>query len=139
MTSKTLKTLTAGFLAATIATASFVTPAAAGGSFSISIAPQNADEANAMRAGMQIYSLFNGIKNGGGIKQNGYNNSAGLGQYGGGNTGIVHQEGSGHSGTVQQHGNDNAYGLFQFGKNTSADVSQYGHGQTGATFQFGWD
>jgi hypothetical protein len=138
MTSKTLKTLSAGIVAATIATTALIAPAAAGGSISFSVAPQNQEEADLMRAGMQIYSLIKGAKNGH-INQHGYNNSAGLGQYGYGNTGIVHQEGSGHSGTVQQHGNDNAYGLFQFGKNTSADVSQHGHGQTGATFQFGWD
>ena len=137
-TQKTHNTLMAGLVAATLGAAAMASPAAAGGSLSFSITPNNAEDARAMRTGMQVYSLFNGARNGGSIRQNGRNNEAGLGQNGHGNVGIVHQEGDGHSGTVQQNGNHNAYGLFQFGENTDGHVVQNGNGQTGATFQFGW-
>jgi minor curlin subunit len=124
------QTLTASLVALTIGTAG-------GGSVSISIAPGNAKQEQAMRAGLGLYGLYNGIKNGG-IKQRGAGNMAGLLQNGRGNFGVVHQEGRGHNGTLQQNGNGNNYGLFQFGKNTNGHVSQYGNGGTGATFQFGW-
>ncbi len=112
-------------------------PAAAGGSVSISLAPANAKQDRAMRAGLGIYALYNGIKNGG-IRQKGVNNSAGLAQSGSGNLGVVHQKGNGHNGTLQQNGNGNSHGLFQFGRNTNGHVVQNGNGGTGATFQFGW-
>lgn len=134
---KTIKTLAASLVALTIGTAALAVPASAGGSVSISVAPGNAKDAHAMRTGLQIYSLYNGIKSGG-IKQRGSGNIAGLLQNGSGNLGIVHQEGKGHNGTVQQNGHGNSYGLFQFGKNTSGHATQNGNGQTGATFQFGW-
>ncbi|MFK8033194.1 MAG: curlin repeat-containing protein, partial [Hyphomicrobiales bacterium] len=96
--------------ALTIATAAALTaaPAQAGGSISISLEPQNAKQEQAMRAGLLIFGIANGIKNGGHIGQNGNNNSAGLAQNGSGNLGIVHQDGDGHNGTVQQNGNNNA-------------------------------
>ena len=134
---KIIKTAAASLVAMTIATSVLTVPAAAGGSVSISLAPGSAKDAQALRTGLQVYSLYNGIKNGG-IKQRGSGNIAGLLQNGGGNLGIVHQEGNGHNGTVQQNGNGNAYGLFQFGKNTNGHAVQNGNGQTGATFQFGW-
>ncbi|WP_346913300.1 curlin [uncultured Roseibium sp.] len=128
------KTLTA----ATIATFVSIGSAFAGGSFSINIAPTDADQATAMRAGLAMYSVFNGIKQGGGIKQNGFGNMAGVLQNGLGNNAVVHQQGNGHNGTIQQNGNNNSYGLFQFGQGTDAHIAQNGNGQTGATFQFGW-
>ncbi len=137
-TTKLAKTLIAGIVVVGIASTSAIAPATAGGSLSISIAPTNAEEADAMRAGLQIYSIINSIQNGG-IRQHGNNNRAGLRQNGGGNFGVVHQEGNGHNGTLNQNGNNNAYGLFQFGENTNANVNQHGNGQTGATFVFGWD
>ena len=132
------KRIAAGLVAATISTATLVTPAAAGGSISFNFAPRTADEANALRTGLAIYGLIKGAKNGGNISQNGTNNSAGLQQYGQGNFGVVHQDGRGHNGTVQQYGGYNSYGLFQFGKNTNGHVTQQGYRGTGATFQFGW-
>lgn len=109
----------------------------AGGSFSISLAPQNAEQEQVMRAGLMVYGLVNQIQ-GSGIRQRGSGNSAGLRQTGPGNLGIVHQEGNGHNGTISQSGSNNAYGLFQFGRGTSAQVAQSGNGATGTTFQFGW-
>ncbi len=131
------QTLTASLVALTLGTAATTAPAAAGGSVSISIAPGNAQQERAMRAGLGLYGLYNGIKSGS-IKQRGSGNMAGLLQNGRGNFGVVHQEGRGHNGTLQQNGNGNSYGLFQFGRNTNGHVSQYGNGGTGATFQFGW-
>ena len=138
MTQKTLKTLTAALLAATIGTAALTLPAAAGGAISFSYVPTNARDARALQHGLQLYSLFNALQNGATIRQFGMNNAAGIGQNGYGNTGIIHQEGSGHTGTLQQNGNNHAYGIFQFGQNTNANVVQSGNGQVGATVQFGW-
>jgi minor curlin subunit len=130
--------LTALAAAAAIAAGTLapLAPAHAGGSVSISIAPGSADAEHAMRAGLGLFAIANGIKNGS-ITQNGIGNAAGLIQNGSGNLGIVHQEGNGHEGTLTQNGNGNAHGLFQFGQGASGHVSQSG-GQTGATFQFGW-
>lgn len=113
------------------------TPAAAGGSFSISILPGSERDAQMLRGGMQLYSMYKDIR-GAGITQRGRGNSAGVAQDGRGNLGIVHQEGRGHNGTISQRGDNNAHALFQFGRNTSANIDQRGHGQTGATFQWGW-
>lgn len=135
---KTASALKASLVILSIGTAGMMTaPAAAGGSVSISVAPTNARQEQAMRAGLGIYALYNGIKNGG-IRQKGFNNSAGLLQNGSGNLGVVHQRGNGHNGTLQQNGNGNSHGLFQFGSNTNGHIAQTGNGGTGATFQFGW-
>ena len=117
--------------------AALTAPAHAGGSISIGITPTDPEHAQAMAAGMQIYSLINGAKNGT-IQQNGFGNMAGIGQNGSGNTGIIVQEGDGHNGTIEQNGNNNTCGLFQFGENTDGQCLQNGDGQTSATVQFGW-
>jgi hypothetical protein len=137
MIRKTLNTLVAGLVAGMLASTATIAPAQAGGSISITVAPKNADEEKLMKAGLAIYAISQGIKNGS-IKQNGSGNMAGLLQNGHGNLGVVHQEGSGHNGTLQQNGNHNSYGLFQFGKNTNGHVVQNGNGGAGTTFQFGW-
>jgi minor curlin subunit len=134
---KTASTLIASLVVLSIGSAGMTAPAAAGGSVSISVAPSNAKLEKAMRTGLSLYALYNGIRNGG-IRQKGSNNSAGLLQNGSGNLGIVHQQGDGHDGTLQQDGNGNSHGLFQFGRNTSGHIAQNGNGGTGATFQFGW-
>jgi hypothetical protein len=137
MTRSTIKTTMATLLAATIATAALSSAASAGGSISFNIAPKNAQEEQAIKAGLAIYGIVNAVQ-GGAINQNGTNNMAGLAQLGSGNFGVVHQEGDGHNGTLQQNGNGNSYGIFQFGEGTSNDVVQNGNGETGATFSFGW-
>ncbi len=131
-------TLKAALAAATLGFATIAAPAHAGGSVSVTVAPTNADEAQAMRAGLAIYSVVNGFSGGSGIRQVGFGNAAGLAQNGGGNVGIVHQQGSGHNGTLSQNGSGNAHGLFQFGRNTDSHVARNGNGGTGATFVFGW-
>ena len=135
---KLTKSILTGLSAAMIATFMAAAPASAGGQIQINVAPQNADQDKAMRTGLALYSIVQGIKAQGGITQNGNGNKAGVAQMGTGNQGIIHQEGDGHNGNVQQAGNNNAYGLFQFGKNTNSHVGQSGNGGTGATFVFGW-
>jgi hypothetical protein len=137
-TRRALRILMAGLVAATIGAAPFATPAAAGGSVSLSIIPGNAEQARALRTGLALYSLFRDARSGAIVRQRGHDNAAALAQHGRGNTGIIHQRGNNHSGTLEQHGNRNAYGLFQFGRNANGHVVQHGNGQTGATFQFGW-
>ena len=117
--------------------AALTAPALAGGSISFGYAPTDHDEAQALATGMQLYSLFNGLKNGS-IQQNGFGNMAGVAQNGSGNTGIIVQDGNGHNGTIEQNGNNNACGLFQFGENTDGHCIQNGDGQAAATVQFGW-
>ncbi len=136
--SKTTNTMIAALAAAFIGSTTLPGSASAGGSVSFSHAPTSDQDIRALEAGLQFYSLYEGLKNGANIRQRGWNNAAGIAQYGSGNQGIIHQKGSGHSATLRQNGNGNSYGIFQFGKNTSANVSQYGNGQAGTTFQFGW-
>ncbi len=135
---KALKAIIIGLMAATIASPALAAPANIGGSLSITILPAAGEQADAMRAGMQIFQLINAMENGANISQNGTNNSAGIGQNGMGNNGLIYQDGVGHNATLNQTGNNNSYGIFQFGENTDVDVSQYGNDQTGATFVFGF-
>jgi hypothetical protein len=137
MIRKTLTTIMASVLAVAIGSAALTVPALAGGSISIGYAPTDPDEARALSAGMQIYSLVNGLKNGS-ISQNGFGNIGGIAQNGSGNNGILVQEGNGHNGTIEQNGNNNSCGLFQFGENTDGSCVQNGDGQAAATVQFGW-
>jgi len=138
MTRNIFTSAKAALVAIFIGTAGLTAPAMAGGQISIGITPTDPDQANAMRVGLGIYSLVQGMKQGGGISQNGNGNAAGLVQNGFGNTGVVHQEGNGHTGTVEQNGHNNACGLFQFGENTDGKCVQNGNGQTGITAQFGF-
>jgi hypothetical protein len=131
-------TLTASLVAGMIATAGFAAPAMAGGSISFSFMPTNPSDAQGLQAGLQIYSLFNSLRQGANIKQRGKHNIAGIGQNGAGNQGIIYQEGSNHSATLAQNGNNNTYGIFQFGRGTNVNVVQNGYGGTGTTFAFGW-
>lgn len=138
MTHSALSAMKTTFAAVAFTTAAFAAPAHAGGSVAFTVTPTNANEAQAMRAGLAIYSLVNGFSSGSGITQSGFANAAGLAQNGGGNVGVVHQQGSGHNGTLTQNGNGNAHGLFQFGNGSTSHVVQNGNGGTGATFAFGW-
>ena len=115
-----------------------IAPAAAEGTFSISVNAHNAQDRHVLSSALQIYSIVSSLRGRSGVIQRGENNNAGLRQEGWGNLGIVQQRGRGHQGSLQQIGSGNSHGLFQFGKNTNANVDQMGHGQTGATFVFGW-
>ena len=138
MTNTNLKALAISFTALMIGSAVLTAPATAGGSISLTYAPQDAKQARALQTGLLVYGIVNAAQRGASIKQIGTNNLAGLAQNGSGNLGIIHQEGRGHSGTLRQNGNGNSYGIFQFGKGTNADIVQNGSGQTGATIQVGW-
>lgn len=113
-------------------------PAVAGGSFSVQVDPTNADEANAIRAGLAIFAIAKALEGDASILQNGMGNAAAIGQNGDGNWGVVQQEGNGHTGTLSQNGDGNAYGIFQFGEGTDGHVNQTGDYGTGLLFQVGW-
>ena len=135
----TRKTLIATLAAATLSSALLVGPAAAGGSISFTYTPTNAQDAQALKMGLTIYSMYQYSQaNGGGITQKGLMNAAGLGQNGSGNLGVIYQNGIGNTGTLQQNGNNNAYGIFQFGHGGNTAVTQNGNGQTGITVQGSW-
>ena len=107
------------------------------GSVSVAITPKG-DSERVVREGLQLYSLFKGLKNRGKVNQNGSNNAAGIAQNGNGNTAQIVQRGSGNSGTITQNGNNNFFGLFQFGRNTNSNVTQNGNGRSGIILQGGW-
>lgn len=125
-------------ISTSILATALIAPAAAEGTFSISVNAHSAQDRQFIGSALQLYSIVSALKGGSGAIQQGENNNAGLRQHGLGNLGIVHQKGRGHQGSLQQIGTGNSHGLFQFGKNTNANVGQMGHGQTGATFVFGW-
>lgn len=131
-------TLRVALVAAVLGAAALASPAHAGGSIGFTVTPTSAGEAQAMRAGLAVYSIVNGFNGGSGINQIGTGNAGGLAQNGSGNLGVVHQQGSGHTGTLTQNGSGNAHGLFQFGNGSNGHVVQNGSGDTGATFVFGW-
>ncbi|WP_172297722.1 curlin [Pseudoruegeria sp. HB172150] len=128
------RTLTALTLALTTA---FAVPAMAGGTITFGFNAKNQDEANAIRAGLAIYSLVKDIDTNGHITQNGINNAAGIAQGGKNNKGIIHQDGKNHDGTITQNGNNNACGLFQFGNGATGHVNQNG-GEACLIFQAGF-
>lgn len=136
MTRLTKKTLAAALVLGIAAPMALSTPAV-GGQVSLSLVPTDRQGAGTVEAGLRLYSLYKGLKDGS-IRQQGHGNSAGLAQRGQGNLGLVQQRGDGHSGTLEQNGDRNAYGLFQFGRGGRDAVVQSGNGKSGATFTYGW-
>ncbi len=125
-------------LSASIALASLTAiPAHAGGSISLEITPQNADEEQGMRLGLGLMALAMSMQGNANVAQNGIGNAAGIGQQGGDDFGLIVQDGNNHTGTLNQGAGSNAYGIFQFGEGTDAAVAQSG-GETGILIQFGW-
>lgn len=134
----TLKPLLAAALVSLSAVAAV--PAAAGGSFSISLNATNDDEAHAIRTGLALYQIARGVESGAFVHQNGSLNGAAIAQVaGGGSTGVIHQEGDGHTAVLDQQGHGQAHGIFQFGDGADAHVVQSADGAAGLTFQFGFD
>ena len=126
-------------LALTLATSTaLAAPAMAGGTLSFNFDARNGDDANAIRTGLALYSIYNDVKSNGHVSQRGLNNMAALGQRGSGNVGIVHQDGNNHNGSLNQAGNNNSYGVFQFGTGADGQVDQYGNGGAGLLFQVGF-
>jgi hypothetical protein len=135
--------LTAAALIAATAAIGAVLPAPAlasmGGTLSIELTPGSEDERRAMRAGLAIYAIAQGIRSSGHVHQNGHGNGAALRQLaGGGSVGLIHQDGNGHSASLDQQGTGQSYGIFQFGNGANGHVTQTGHGDTGVLIQFGW-
>jgi len=120
------------------ATTAFAAPAIAGGTLSFEIEAKNADEANAIRAGLAIYNVVNDIQTNGHITQNGVNNIASLAQGGSGNVGVIHQEGDNHDASLHQAGTNGSYGIFQVGDGANGHVHQGGNGEAGLLFQIGF-
>lgn len=114
-------------------------PAAAGGRLGFTVTPRG-EEAQALRTGLQLYSIARGMrkKNRARVDQAGSGNGAAIAQHGEGNWAGVFQRGRGNSGSITQNGNDNGYALFQFGKNGNTSVSQNGNGNIGARFEWDW-
>ena len=107
------------------------------GNFTLRIRPHGHD-AQVLRQGLQLYSLFQNFKNHAQVNQNGSNNAAGIAQYGSGDAAAVFQNGSGNSGQIVQRGNNDAFALFQFGKNNGNVTQQNRNGEVGIVLQGGW-
>jgi hypothetical protein len=131
--------LAAGLVAFTVGAAAIdaLTPAAAAGSVSVSIAPQG-ESAKAVRDGIFLFSWAQQLRNYARVDQKGRGNGAAVSQNGHWNWAAIFQRGRGHSATVTQNGNNNALGVFQFGRNTSIDAAQSGNSQAGLVVQYGW-
>ena len=115
-------------------------PAAAQNSLSLTLNATNAEEAQAIRSGLTLFSLVQGAQSGAFVNQNGSLNGAAIAQVAnGGSVGVIHQDGNGHSATLDQQGTNQAHGIFQFGNGADANVVQTANGQAGLTFQFGLD
>ena len=140
MTRTTLNRTAAALFAATAALGvTLPAPALASGAISIELTPGSEDERRAMRAGLAIYAITQGIRSGAHTHQNGHGNAAAIRQIGGaGNLGTIHQDGNGHAASLDQQGTAQAYGIFQFGNNANAHVAQSGNHDTGVLIQFGW-
>ena len=96
------------------------------------------EEAEAVRTGLGIYSLFRDLRNRAKTNQRGTNNGAAIAQHGRGNNAYVFQRGRDNSGAITQNGNYNSYGLFQFGRRNSTRIVQNGTGEVGITLQGNW-
>ena len=139
MTTKFTTTFVAAIAAAVIGTASLAAPAMAAGQVSISFTPTDPDQQQALGAGLQIFSLMQGLSaSGANASQHGNFNSAGFNQNGWGNHGLIVQEGNGHQGSIEQNGNNNNCGLFQFGENTNGQCNQNGNGGSSIVGVFGF-
>ncbi|AHM03656.1 hypothetical protein roselon_01266 [Roseibacterium elongatum DSM 19469] len=115
-------------------------PAAANGTLSFTLNANTQQEADAIRAGLTLYQIVQGVESGAFVHQNGRLNGAAIAQVAGaGSVGVIHQDGNGHNATLRQQGHGQAHGIFQFGNGAQANVVQRAHGQTGLTFQFGLD
>ncbi|MCB1329254.1 MAG: hypothetical protein KDK28_07330 [Maritimibacter sp.] len=124
--------LKSGLVALTLVAAA---PAAAGGSFGVTITAQNGQERRAISRFLRIYAASSAAAE---VIQKGEGNAAAIAQTGRGNRAVVSQQGDGHSATVTQSGRGNRLGVFQFGQGTAVDVDQ--SGRRGATLVFtgGW-
>jgi len=135
-------TFTAAVLAASLAAVVGVTslplatPAEAG-QVTFRIKPRGQD-AQALRTGLALYSIFQGFKNRARVVQNGNGNAGGVAQNGTGNGALLVQDGNGQTGAITQTGNGNGCALLQFGRKTSGSCNQSGNGGLDLILQGGW-
>ena len=113
------------------------TPAAAGGSASLTITPKG-ESARVLQEGLHWYSLFKSSRNRARVDQRGSGNGAAISQHGSNNWAGIFQRGRGQSASIAQNGNDNAMGIFQFGRKTNATTRQTSNGNVGLVLQGGW-
>jgi Curlin associated repeat len=99
--------------------------------------PRTAEEADALRAGLMLYSLHNELQNGGTVEGWGREHLAALTQPGSANWGAIVQDGNGHSASLTQTGGGNAHAIIQAGEGATAGVTQTG-GEAGITVQIGY-
>ena len=130
---------TSAALAVLVAFAAVQLPSAAEArrQVSVTITPHGRN-AELVREGLQLYSVFERTRNRARVDQKGSGNGAAIGQSGQGNVAEVFQRGRGHSATISQTGNHNAFGIFQFGRNTSSTARQTGNDNVGLVLQGGW-
>lgn len=133
------KQLTTGGLALllSIAAMEIPTPAAAGGSASLTITPRG-ESARVLQEGLHWYSLFKSSRNRARVDQSGSGNGAAISQHGSNNWARIFQRGQGQSASITQSGNDNAMGVVQFGRKTNTTARQTGNGNIGLVLQGGW-
>ena len=136
---KIATTLAAALLAASVGVTSLATatPATAGGQLTIKIKPKGRD-ARALRTGLAILGVVQGLQNKARVRQYGNGNASGIAQNGSGNGALLVQNGNNHTGTIVQNGNRNGCALIQFGKGTNGSCTQNGNGQFGLILQGGW-
>jgi hypothetical protein len=133
------KQLTTGCMALLLGVAAMElpTPAAAGGSASLTITPKG-ESAKFLQEGLHWYSLLKSSRNRARVDQRGSGNGAAISQHGSNNWASIFQRGQGQSASITQNGNDNAMGVFQFGRKTIATTRQTGNGNVGLVLQGGW-
>src|SRR3546814_6887483 len=90
MTPTFTRPFVAAVAAAVIGTAALAAPAMAAGQVSISFTPTDPDQQQALGAGLQIFSLMQGLSaTGANASQNGNFNAAGFNQNGSGHPGLI--------------------------------------------------
>jgi Curlin associated repeat len=135
---KIATSITAAALAACIGFVSLpIAAPAEAGQVTVRIKPKG-KQARALRTGLAIFGVIQGLQNKARVQQNGNNNAAGIAQNGSGNGALLVQDGSGHTGTITQNGNGNGCGLIQFGRNTNGSCAQNGNGNFDLILQGGW-
>ena len=125
------------FLASVLTVAALTVPAFAEGQISLTVTPTDPEAAEAMKTGIALASIFQGLSKDGGISQNGMNNFGGLFQNGSNNQGLLIQDGDNHNGQIVQNGDNNSCALIQLGEGTDGQCVQNGD-DTSATVQIGF-
>jgi hypothetical protein len=114
-------------------------PALADRSLTLTWAPANAREAQALGLALGIYALSRDIQGSGEVRQTGSGNAAALLQQGApGSFGLIRQQGHGHQATLTQTAPGQSYAIIQRGQGTTANIVQTAPGAGGITLLYGW-